>query len=67
MPDMTAAAGVPLRPPFTHDTAVRKVRAAEDAWNTRDPQRVSLAYGAIQPRIPWARNESEARGPPSDG
>ena len=44
MPDMTASAGSPLRPPFTHDTAVRKVRAAEDAWNTRDPKRVSLAY-----------------------
>jgi uncharacterized protein len=44
MHDMTATAGSPLRPPFTHDTAVRKVRAAEDAWNTRDPRRVSLAY-----------------------
>lgn len=34
----------PLRPPFTLETAVAKVRAAEDAWNSRDPQRVSLAY-----------------------
>jgi uncharacterized protein len=34
----------PLRPPFTHESAVAKVRMAEDAWNTRDPQRVSLAY-----------------------
>ena len=33
-----------LAPPFTADTAARKVRMAEDAWNTRDPQRVSLAY-----------------------
>lgn len=33
-----------LRPPFTHDTAIAKVRAAEDAWNSRDPHRVSLAY-----------------------
>ncbi len=33
-----------LRPPFTAITAVAKVRMAEDAWNTRDPQRVSLAY-----------------------
>jgi uncharacterized protein len=33
-----------IRPPFTHATAVAKVRAAEDAWNTRDAVRVSLAY-----------------------
>lgn len=34
----------PPLPPFTRDTAIRKVRAAEDAWNGRDPERVSLAY-----------------------
>lgn len=34
----------PPLPPFDHDSAVRKVRAAEDAWNSRDPERVSLAY-----------------------
>ena len=33
-----------LRPPFTLETAVLKVRAAEDAWNSRDPLRVSKAY-----------------------
>ena len=33
-----------LRPPFTAETAVLKVQAAEDAWNTRDPERVALAY-----------------------
>ena len=33
-----------LRPPFTLDTATAKVRAAEDAWNSRDPRRVSMAY-----------------------
>lgn len=33
-----------LRPPFTLETATAKVRAAEDAWNSRDPKRVSLAY-----------------------
>ena len=33
-----------IRPPFTFDTALAKVRAAEDAWNFRDPHRVSLAY-----------------------
>ena len=31
-------------PPFTAQTAAAKVQAAENAWNTRDPQRVSLAY-----------------------
>ncbi len=31
-------------PPFTQETAVQKVRTAEDVWNTRDPERVSLAY-----------------------
>jgi len=34
----------PPLPPFTRETAAAKVRAAEDGWNTRDPQRVSLAY-----------------------
>ena len=34
----------PPLPPFTLDTAIQKVRMAEDAWNTRDPQRVALAY-----------------------
>ncbi len=31
-------------PPFTMETALEKVQLAEDAWNTRDPERVSLAY-----------------------
>ncbi len=31
-------------PPFTEETARRKVRLAEDAWNSRDPQMVALAY-----------------------
>ena len=34
----------PPLPPFTPETAAQKVQAAEDAWNTRDPGRVSLAY-----------------------
>ena len=34
----------PPLPPFTGETAAQKVQAAEDAWNTRDPERVSLAY-----------------------
>jgi nuclear transport factor 2 (NTF2) superfamily protein len=34
----------PPLPPFTRETAIQKVRAAEDGWNSRDPARVSLAY-----------------------
>jgi uncharacterized protein len=34
----------PPLPPFTAESAARKARAAEDAWNTRDPVRVALAY-----------------------
>jgi len=41
--DAMAESRPPL-PPFTLETAIQKVRMAEDAWNTRDPQRVALAY-----------------------
>jgi nuclear transport factor 2 (NTF2) superfamily protein len=34
----------PPFPPFTIETAIQKVRMAEDAWNTRDPARVAMAY-----------------------
>ncbi|MFQ5639734.1 MAG: nuclear transport factor 2 family protein [bacterium] len=34
----------PIKPPFTEETARAKVKAAEDAWNSRDPERVALAY-----------------------
>jgi uncharacterized protein len=34
----------PPVPPFTRETAIEKVRLAEDGWNTRDPAKVSLAY-----------------------
>lgn len=34
----------PPLPPFSVETATQKVRMAEDAWNTRDPERVALAY-----------------------
>jgi len=33
-----------IKPPFTLETAKAKVQAAQDAWNTRDPERVALAY-----------------------
>ena len=45
----------PPFPPFTYETAIQKVQAAEDAWNTRDPERVSLAY---TPDSHW-RNRNE--------
>lgn len=34
----------PPLPPFTRETAIQKVRAAEDGWNSRNPERVALAY-----------------------
>jgi nuclear transport factor 2 (NTF2) superfamily protein len=40
---MTTPSRPPL-PPFTLETAVQKVRMAEDAWNSRDPERVAAAY-----------------------
>ncbi|MBK8321655.1 MAG: nuclear transport factor 2 family protein [Betaproteobacteria bacterium] len=52
---MTAEAPRPPLPPFTRETAIRKVRMAEDAWNTKDPVRVSLAY---TPDTRW-RNRAE--------
>ncbi len=45
----------PPLPPFTSETAAQKVRAAEDGWNSCNPQRVSLAY---TPDSNW-RNRSE--------
>ncbi len=45
----------PPLPPFNAETAAEKVRRAEDAWNTRDPQKISLAY-SIDSR--W-RNRTE--------
>ena len=45
----------PPFPPFTRETAAQKARMAEDAWNSRDPQRVALAYTADSR---W-RNRSE--------
>jgi nuclear transport factor 2 (NTF2) superfamily protein len=52
---MTDTQDRPPLPPFTRETAIEKVRKAEDAWNLRDPQRVSLAY-TVDSR--W-RNRSE--------
>lgn len=43
-----------LKPPFTLETAKAKVQAAEDAWNSRDPERVSLAY---TPQSKWRNRD----------
>jgi nuclear transport factor 2 (NTF2) superfamily protein len=45
----------PIKPPFTLESATRKVQLAEDAWNSRHPERVSLAYS---PDSEW-RNRAE--------
>jgi uncharacterized protein len=42
--DMSSQPQVALVPPFTRETAAQKARKAEDSWNSRDPQRVCLAY-----------------------
>jgi nuclear transport factor 2 (NTF2) superfamily protein len=52
--DETTTQRPPL-PPFTRETAIQKVRLAEDAWNSRDPEKVALAY-TVDSR--W-RNRSE--------
>jgi nuclear transport factor 2 (NTF2) superfamily protein len=41
---MSNAETRPPLPPFNRETAIQKVRMAEDGWNSRDPQRVALAY-----------------------
>jgi uncharacterized protein len=44
-----------IKPPFTRETAIAKIRLAEDGWNSRDPQRVALVY---TPDSVW-RNRAE--------
>lgn len=44
----------PPLPPFTKESAIIKARAAEDAWNTRNPEKISLAYSEDS----WWRNRS---------
>lgn len=48
-----------LIPPFSLETALAKVRAAEDAWNSRDPQRVALAYSTDSQ---WRNRDTFIRG-----
>ena len=54
-PKTSTSATRPPLPPFTRETAIQKVRLAEDGWNSRDPAKVALAY-AIDSR--W-RNRAE--------
>lgn len=54
-PTSPPAEARPPLPPFTAETAAQKVQAAENAWNTRDPEKVSLAY---TPDTEW-RNRVE--------
>ena len=55
----------PPLPPFTRESAIEKVRLAEDGWNSRDPHRVSLAYTLDtqwRNRAEFAHNREEAKG-----
>jgi uncharacterized protein len=52
----------PPLPPFTLDSAIAKVRAAEDAWNSREPARVALAY---TPDSQWRNRDLFLSGRPA--
>ena len=52
---MTEIEQKPPIPPFTRESAIQKIRMAEDGWNSRDPQRVSMVY---TPDSQW-RNRAE--------
>ena len=61
---MSANETRPPLPPFTRETAIQKVRLAEDGWNSRDPAKVSLAYSLDtrwRNRAEFAKNRDEAR------
>jgi nuclear transport factor 2 (NTF2) superfamily protein len=52
----------PPFPPFNEETAPKKVQAAEDAWNSRDPERVALAY---TPDSVWRNRDRFVTGRPA--
>ena len=56
---MTAAKPTDIRPPFTEESARAKVQAAEDAWNSRDPERVARAYSE---NSQWRNRDEFFRG-----
>jgi nuclear transport factor 2 (NTF2) superfamily protein len=54
----------PPLPPFTRESAIEKVRLAEDGWNSRDPAKVALAYSLDtqwRNRAEFATNREEPR------
>jgi nuclear transport factor 2 (NTF2) superfamily protein len=53
------ASSSPIKPPFTLESATMKVQMAEDAWNSRDPERVALAYS---PDSEWRNRIEFLRG-----
>jgi len=55
----TPAAPSTIKPPFTAETAAAKVQAAENAWNSRDPERVALGYS---PDTEWRNRVEFLRG-----
>ncbi|MCS7470052.1 nuclear transport factor 2 family protein [Stieleria sp. ICT_E10.1] len=48
-----------IKPPFTRETAILKVQAAEDGWNSRDPAKVSLAYSI---NSEWRNRDTFVKG-----
>lgn len=56
---MTSLESRPPFPPFTRETAIQKVRAAEDGWNNRNPQKVALAY---TPDSQWRNRDQFING-----
>ncbi len=48
-------------PPFTEETAKQKIQAAEDAWNSKDPEKIALAYS---PDSEWRNRINFLRGRP---
>lgn len=62
---MSNAQARPPLPPFTRETAIEKVRLAEDGWNSRDAEKVSQAYTLDtqwRNRVEFATNREEAKG-----
>lgn len=55
IPEASASANRPPLPPFTRETAIQKVRSAEDSWNSRNPEKVALGYSVDS----WWRNRAE--------
>ena len=64
LPAAETPAGRPPLPPFTRESAIRKVRLAEDGWNSRNPAKVALAYTADtrwRNRAEFVANREEAQ------